>query len=235
MSGTARPKADSSSNGDVSPTPEAPPSYPLRLHSASLGRLSGDGTRERPKSLLLGTNCRCRRLVGQIVSCATSRLLTVLTETIDTPPLTGRPVISCSASVIGLRCLLSASGWIGFCMSRRSRERRAERVSRTRRSERVNSVGAGVNTELVAPPSTPPPIVAAWLAWAFDGPSTKVAVRESPADLGCDGAALAMASTRADQSHCGAGRLRVWQLRLRRRTISSHSRKAPVAWICATT
>lgn len=45
------PKADSSSNGDVSPTPEAPPSYPLRFHSASLGRLSGDGTRERPKSL----------------------------------------------------------------------------------------------------------------------------------------------------------------------------------------
>ena len=93
------------------------------------------------------------------------------------------------------------------CMSSRSRERRAERVSSTRRSEGVNSVGAGVNTELVAPPSTPPPIVAAWLAWAFDGPSTKVAVRESRADLGCDGAALAMASTRADQSHCGAGRL----------------------------
>ena len=44
------PKADSSSNGDVSPTPEAPPSYPLRFHSASLGRLSGDGTGSGPKA-----------------------------------------------------------------------------------------------------------------------------------------------------------------------------------------
>ena len=164
QSGTS---ADSSKRNVTVRSPWDPESSPEGIFGAD--RDSGNLLRLRGPKPLLGTNCGCRCLVGQIVPCATSRLLTVLTEAIDTPPLTGRPVIFCSASVIGLRCLLSAIGWIGFCMSRRSRERRAELVPRTRRSERVNSVGVGVNTELVAPPSTPTPIVAAWLVWAFDG------------------------------------------------------------------